>query len=160
MPRRWIIRCNRVRPVALVGVLAALLLPSIGCSHVKTPVLAFNDDGEYLPRDVGDGLVRKPNSLIPDVPMPVGFKAVASQSNWQYDGKVRVVNHVYQGHAEPGDAVAFYQRVLPQNQWKMVDIQAIGETTVMRYTKGSERLSVTTEDGWATTTIKINIDAR
>lgn len=142
------------------AVAIALLLTLSACGHVKTPIVAFNDDGQYLPRDVGDGLVQSRTSLIPDVPMPVGFKAVASLSNWQYDGQVRVVNHVYQGHAKQGEAAAFYQRVLPANNWTPGDIEAVGETTMMRFTKGPERLVVTTEQSWSITTITIKISAR
>ncbi len=136
------------------------LLAATGCGSIKTPAVAFNDDGEYLPQDVGEGLVVSPNPLIPDVPMPVGFKAVASQCFWQYDGNVRVVQHVYQGHAEPGDAAEFYQRTLASYNWDMVDIQAVGSATVLRYTKGLEQLTITTKDGWAVSTITINIDAK
>lgn len=142
------------------AVAIALTLSLCACGSVKTPVLAFNDDGQYLPRDVGSGLVMSQKSLIPDVPMPVGFKAVSSRSNWQYDGQVRVVNHVYQGHAEPGDAVAFYQRVLPLNQWTLVEIEGVGDTTVLRYTKGAERLAVTVNNGWGVATVTIKIEAR
>lgn len=138
----------------------AVLLSLSGCGYVKTPIVAFNDDGQYLPRDVGDGLVQARASLIPDVPMPVGFKAVASQSNWQYDGQVRVVNHVYQGHAQQGEAAAFYRRLLPANNWTPGEIESVGEVTVMRFTKGPERLVVTTEQGWGIATIRIKIDAR
>jgi hypothetical protein len=136
------------------------MLVAVGCSSIKTPAVAFTDDGEFLPQDVGKGLVRSPNPLIPDVPMPVGFKAVASQCFFQYDGSVRVVQHVYQGHAEPGDAAEFYQRTLPSNNWSMIDIQAVGEATVLRYTKGPEQLKITTRDGWAVSTITINIDSK
>ena len=126
----------------------------------QDPAVAFNDDGQYLPKDVGEGLVASPNPLIPDVPMPVGFKAVASQCHWQYDGNVRVVHHVYQGHADPGDAVEFYQRTLPSNKWSLVDMQSIGDSTVIRYNKGPESLKITTKDGWAVSTVTINIDTK
>jgi len=137
-----------------------VLFSTAGCNHIKTPAVAFSDDGDYLPQDVGDGLVKSPNPLIPDVPMPVGFKAVASQCFWEYNGSVRKVQHVYQGHAEPGDAAEFYQRTLPANDWTLVDIQGVGEATVLRYTKGPETLKITTKDGWAVSTIQINIDAK
>ena len=48
---------------------------------MQTPMLAFTDDGQYLPRDVGQGLVVSPNPLIADVPIPVGFKAVSDASS-------------------------------------------------------------------------------
>jgi hypothetical protein len=138
----------------------AVLFSAVGCGSIKTPAVAFSDDGDYLPQDVGEGLVKSPNPLIPDVPMPVGFKAVASQCFWQYNGSVREVQHVYQGHAEPGDAAEFYQRVLPSNNWVLADIQGVGQATVLRYTKGPEQLKITTKDGWAVSTIQINIEAK
>ena len=53
-------------------ILPALLLTAAGCQHIKTPVLAFSDDGDYPQPTVGDGLVASPESYIPAVPMPVG----------------------------------------------------------------------------------------
>lgn len=146
----------------LSAIALALLvwISATGCSYVKTPVLAFSDDGDYLPGKVGTGLVASPTPLIPDVPMPVGFKAVPSQSHWHFDGRVRVVNHVYQGQAKDGDAAAFYRLVLPQNDWAMIDSQAIGDTVILRYTKGPESLSVTCDPGWSVTTVTISIGAR
>lgn len=145
--------CRSAAAVVLLFTLSA-------CSYVKTPVVAFSDDGQYLPRDVGDGLVQSRTPLIPDVPIPVGFKADRELSHWHYDGQVRVVNHVYQGHANPGEASAFYQRVLPSKGWTMLETQGVGDTTVLRYSKGPERLTITTDQGWGIATITINIDAR
>ncbi len=144
---------------AAYALAAGMLLVSAGCRFVKTPVVAFSDDGDYLQREVGRGLVADPNPLIPDVPMPVGFKAL-NESNWRYDGRVRVVNHIYQGHAKPGDAVAFYQRTLPGHDWLMVDMQGVGESTILRYTKGPEQLSVSAEDSWGVATITIEMQGR
>ena len=109
---------------------------------------------------MGQGLVVSNTPLIPDVPMPVGFKAVASQSGWNWNGQVRQVNHVYQGRSKVGDAAAFYQRTLPSNGWLLQDIQAVGDTTVLRYNKSIERMSITIDEGWSVTTLTINIDAR
>lgn len=145
-------------PLLLAALATLILLPA--CRHIQTPIIAFNDDGQYLPRDVGDGLVASPNPLIPDVPMPVGFKAVASQSSWQFDGRVRVVRHVYQGQAKQGDASAFYQLQLPEHNWSMIDIQAVGDSTVLRYAKGPERLSITAQQSWSVSTVTIDIQER
>jgi hypothetical protein len=143
-------------PVFALALVA--LLPAVGC-NMKTPVVAFSD-GELLQKDVGDGLVASPNPLIPDVPMPVGFKAVPSKSNWRYDGRVRVVHHVYEGYAKQGDAVEFYQRTLPDHNWTLVDMQSIGGATVLRYVKGPEQLAITTDKSWGVTSITIDIEAK
>ena len=144
----------------LSALLLAALLATAGCGHIKTPALAFTDDGEYLPAEHGDGLVVAPNPLIPDVPMPVGFRAVASQSHWQFDGRVRMVHHVYQGQARQGDAVDFYSRTLPSNGWELLDMQTVGESMLLRYTKGVESLNVTVYHCWGVSTVTIVIEDR
>jgi len=142
------------------ALILALLVPLCACSYVKTPVLAFNDDGEYLPGTVGQGLVAAPTSLIPDVPTPVGFKVVNELSGHTWNGQVREVYHVYQGRSKDGDAAAFYQRTLPSNGWNLQDIKVNGNTTTLNYSKGGERLLITIEEGWSVTTVNIDIDAR
>lgn len=137
-----------------------VLLAAAGCGHIKTPAVAFTDDGDYLPPDVGNGLVASPTPLIPDVPMPIGFKAVPSKCSSGFDGRVRTVRHVYQGHAKQGDAVDFYRLALVENKWDMVDMQSVSTATVLRYTKGPERLNITADHRWGVTTLTIVIDGQ
>lgn len=137
-----------------------VLLPALGCSYVKTPAIAFSDDGDYLPQDVGRGLVASPESKIADVPMPIGFKPVGSKCSWAWDGRARVVRHVYQGHSKQGDVVEFYRRTLPGQGWALVDMQSISDSTVIRYTKGVEQMAITSERSWGVSTITIDIKAR
>lgn len=137
-----------------------VLLPALGCGYVKTPAIAFSDDGEYLPQDVGRGLVSSPDSKIADVPMPIGFKPVGSKCSWGWDGRARVVHHVYQGHSKQGDVVEFYQRTLSDHGWSMVDMQSISDSTVIRYSKGVEQMAITSERSWGVSTITIDIKAR
>ena len=138
----------------------ALLTFAAGCQHIQTPFIAFSDDGQYLQPSVGDGLVADPASLIPDVPMPVGFRPVASQSTSSFDGQVRTVHHVYQGHAQAGAAAAFYQNTLPTHDWGWVDTQNIRNTTTSTYTKGAERLTLQTRFHLGVSTITVQIHAR
>jgi len=140
--------------------LPALLLTAAGCQHIKTPVLAFSDDGDYLQPTVGDGLVASPESYIPDVPMPVGFRAVASQCTSSFDGRARTVHHVYQGHTRAGNSAAFYQRVLPEHGWQFVDHQNVSNQSTLNYTKGGERLAVQTRHSAGVSTVTITIAAR
>lgn len=136
-----------------------LLIAVTGCG-MKTPALAFSDDGAYLPRKVGQGLVASANPLIPDVPMPIGFKAVPSKSHWHYNGQIRTVTHVYQGHCEQGDALSFYREQLPDYNWTLDQIQTVADASVMYYNKGPERLTVTSTYAWGVATITIEIDRR
>ena len=130
-----------------------------GCSYIKTPVLAFSDNGDYLEPTVGDGLVASPESYIPDVPFPIGFKAVPSQCTSSFDGRVRTITHLYQGHAKLGETEQFYMTQLPRNDWRFTDSTSVGETTSTTYTKGAERLTVQTDHSYGVMTITIHIGA-
>lgn len=152
-------RMTKMIRLTQIALALVVLLPALGCSYVKTPVVAFSDDGDYLPKDVGRGLVASPDSKIADVPMPIGFKPVGSKCSWGWDGRARKVHHVYQGHSKQGDVVEFYQRTLPGHGWTMVDMQSISDSTVMRYTKGVEQMAITSERGWGVATITIDIKA-
>ncbi|MEM9416670.1 MAG: hypothetical protein AAGA29_14510 [Planctomycetota bacterium] len=151
---RWI----PARPMLFL--LPAMLMLAGGCQHIKTPVLAFTDDGEYLQPAVGEGLVASPESYIPDVPMPVGFRAVASQCTSSSDGQSRTVHHVYQGHAKSSAAAAFYQDLLPEHGWTFVSAENVSDTATLFYTKGRESLTVETRHGYGVTTVTIDINAR
>ncbi|XAM00250.1 hypothetical protein OT109_02450 [Phycisphaeraceae bacterium D3-23] len=144
----------------MLFLLPALLTLVGGCQHIKTPVLAFTDDGDYLQPAVGEGLVASRESYIPDVPMPIGFRAVASQCTSGSDGRSRTVHHVYQGHAKSSAAAAFYQDVLPEHGWDFVSAQNVSDTATLTYTKGSESLTVETRHGYGVTTVTIDINAR
>ena len=155
-----------MRNALLLLVLFALL--GAGCKHVQTPVLAFTDDGDYLGYKGGKGLVASSESPIPDVPIPVGFKAVISRSSSSFDGIVRTVNHTYQGRGKAADAVAFYRSHLALNDWQFVsrNDQTDG-STVLSYVKGNEQLEVYVRQGTlvntfdsSVTTIVVGINAR
>jgi len=141
------------RMLPLLIVLAGL---NAGCQNVKTPVIAFTDDGDYLGYKGGKGLVASDESPIPDVPMPIGFKPVVSKSSSSFDGNVRTVNHVYQGRARHADAVAFYRNILPIYDWEFVSrSDQTDGSTIQYFTKGRESLEVFTRQG----TLMQNIDS-
>lgn len=127
----------------------------------QVPVVAFNDDGEYLPKRVGPGLVAATESPIPDVPMPIGFKPVVSQCSSSFDGVARTVTHVYQGRARAAEAVLFYYQQLPLFGWEQADRQTHEDgSTTLFYTKGAESLSMRLSNRFNTTTIEAYIAAR
>ena len=160
---------------AMMPVLAATLLAVGGCGDswnrpqewrfaAADPMTAYSDEGHYLPLQVGEGVVADPDSPIPDVPRPVGFVALASQSSSFSDGNARVVEHVYQGRVrKPSDVTAFYRQQLtqPGNDWTLVDqYQATGGGTVLSYVKGPEQMTVTLRTRRGVTTIVIRIGPR
>lgn len=155
------------RRLLLLAMVAALP----GCNDQKTVqappvriphVIALSDEGAYLPPPAGPGVVASLDSLIPDVPMPVGFKPVASKCQSSFDGTARQVRHVYQGRSRGAEVVRFYQQQLTRNDWRPVGRQQEdGGAVVLSYAKGPEALRVRVHEGWAgVVTIGISIFAQ
>jgi hypothetical protein len=114
---------------------------AVGCSE-KVHVLSLSSDGQYLAPQIGPGLVARPDSPIPDLPMPIGFVIVVDQSRVESRGLSRYVRHVYQGRASMADATRFYRHHAPLQQWRSLGEQTQDGQTVMWYAKGSERLTL------------------
>ncbi len=152
--------------------LSALTLIAVttlaGCNQNPTrrvpfevPVVAWNDDGQYLPKQVGPGLVAIQNAPIPDVPMPIGFKPVISQCSSSFDGVARTVTHVYQGRARSPETVRFYRQQLPLQGWLQVDKQIHEDgSTSLHYTKGAEALGIRLSNRFKTATIEVFLSPR
>lgn len=145
------------RHLALLAVLLSLTVALAGCGAFKNPVMSYSDDGELLPNPGGKGLVLSPTPYIPDVPTPLGFKIVASQSSSSFDGRVRTVNHYYQGRANPGETVEFYKAHLPRNGWEFITSDVGGQTTTLRYTKGPETLTLSVRHVQGVSSVTVNL---
>ncbi|MEM1353666.1 MAG: hypothetical protein AAGH88_02160 [Planctomycetota bacterium] len=146
-----------IRRVLVMMMMTSLIAACPGCGAFKNPIVAYSDDGELLPNPGGKGLVVSPAPYIPDVPIPVGFKIVASQSSSSFDGRVRTVYHYYQGRANPGETVAFYQAHLPRNQWEFVTTSTGGQTTTLRYVKGPESLALSVRHVQGVSSVTVEI---
>jgi hypothetical protein len=148
---------HRLAP-ACFAILAALILASAaGCSSVPH---YFSDDRQLLDEPTGEPLVARPNSPIPDAPMPVGFVMVETRSRaYTVAGGGRFVEHCYQGRAEKADVMRFYHEQLARNGWTNLSEQNQSGNITSFYSKGPEslRLSVT---GDAVTTVVITIRNR
>jgi len=127
----------------------------------EVPVVAWNDDGQYLPKRVGPGLVASEASPIPDVPIPIGFKPVVSQCSSSFDGVARTVTHVYQGRARLPETVLFYRQQLPLDGWLRVDKQVHEDgSNSLHYTKGAEALGLRLSGRFNTATIEVYLTPR
>ncbi len=143
----------------LGGVLGVLVLAGLaGCTSASRPgpVLAYSDDGVYLPFQFGEGLVPDQKSPIPDVPKPIGFAAVPSRSSSSFDGYARMVEHVYQGRSGLNDVLAFYETQLRYHGWSG-ELNADQDGPIRGYVKGSEslRLGVSSAGGVISVTVVI-----
>jgi hypothetical protein len=136
----------------------------VGCQRapVSLPPFGVSQDYQVLQGQPGPGLVANPNSPIPDVPKPIGFKPLVGLSSASSDGVARTVRHVYQGVGSSADAVNFYHRALPLNHWRFVSQRTIPEGgTLIVYNKGNEDLHIATQQGFGgVSTITIDIVPR
>jgi hypothetical protein len=154
------------KALSLLTLIAASALT--GCNSNPTrrvpfevPMVAWNDDGQYLAKRVGPGLVAAENAPIPDVSMPIGFKPVISQCSSSFDGVARTVTHVYQGRARLPEIVTFYRQQLPLDGWQQVDKQMHEDDSVsLHYTKGAEALGVRLSTHFKTATVEVFMTPR
>lgn len=150
---------DKVR-LTLMLMLMLASAPLVGCRApvAVPPVAAFSEEGAYLPGRVGPGAIASPNSLIQDVPMPVGFEAVASRSTSKIEDGLRLVKHVYQGRADGGEVVMMYRRSLERYNWGFVGREQLEDgSTVLRFEKGREALRVHVGERWGVTTVLVEI---
>jgi len=154
------------KTLSILTLLAVTVLA--GCNQDPTrrvpfevPVVDWNDDGQYLPKRVGPGLVAREQSPIPDVPMPIGFKPVVSQCSSSFDGVARTVTHVYQGRSRTPETILFYRQQLPLQNWQVVDMQTHEDgSTSLHYMKGAETLGVRLSGRYNTATIEVFMSPR
>ena len=69
------------------------------------------------------GLIAKARPPVLDIPVPIGFELVESQSRNRSGGGIRWIDHVYVGNAEKFEVVRFYRRHMEQHGWKEMSYQ-------------------------------------
>ncbi len=148
--------------LSLVGLLVATLL-AVGCNKGGQgifPMIAYSDDGDFLPKPSGAGLVMAPDAEIPDVPRPVGFVGVPSKSTSSVDPLtgIRTVYHVYQGRSNTQDAAAYFRRNLDDFGWKLDGFDT-GDprATLQSYVKGPEQLRIAITGDKGITTLAVTL---
>jgi hypothetical protein len=127
----------------------------VGCNRMG--VGYYSDDGQTLPPPAGEGLVAMPSAAIPDVPQPIGFVLVKSQSKASVANGVRTVSHVYQGRASMADAVAYYRRELNKAGWKLQNEELLAGATEMYATKQGEQVTASLSDRKGILTVRVAI---
>lgn len=152
---------NRVplRPTfCLVALSAALALSLGGCS--RNPVATFSQDLQYLSKQPGPGLVADPQSPIPDVPHPIGFKPLVAPDAPPSTGAGRDLRHVYQGRASLADVRLFYTQQLRLADWEdlRVRFSEFGEFALSANKRG-EVLALRAKQEGKRTTVVVTVDA-
>lgn len=146
------------RQLGLTLILAALS----GCGGLASVQLpggaAYSDDGQYLPPPPGPGLIVNADSLIPDVPTPIGFKPLADRSYNHSTQVARDLKYWFQGQGQLAEAELFYRRELAEHHWRFLSREdAPDGSVVLRFTKAPEALRVRLAQTHAVTTIVITI---
>ncbi len=148
--------------VCLASLGLGLVVPACNGPVRVRPLGGMTDDRQRLDPRTGPGLVADPASPIPDVPIPVGFKALPALCAVELTPQGRSVEHVYQGLADMEDAASFYST----NLWRFGWVRESMEITpgkepaaVLAYTKGPERLDIQAL-GDGRVTLQINISPR
>lgn len=128
------------------------------------PYAGMTEDRQPLQRRVGPGLVADPESPIPDMPKPVGFKPLPARCFVDVSASgARQVEHVYQGLADLTDVSDFYNQNLWRFGWvqesSMSSADVSAPAAALRYTKGPERLTILAS-GENLITLQVNIAPR
>lgn len=153
------------RPYASFALLLALLMVT-ACEYTQTePIVAYSEEGIYLPKPAGEGIVAETQErwFIPDVPIPVGFVQNAGRSSSRFDSLegFRVVHHEYQGRGPLAEVADLYERVLPLQDWtRVAEYRSEGDLISYKFTKGNEELVLGINKRLAVVNITIDIDRR
>ena len=145
-------------------IMTLCLIPLLtACS--PTPIsslIGYSDDWQSLPQQTGPGLVADPTSPIPDVMMPIGFKAIPNKCTSKSDSVYRTANHTYQGRAKLTDLIRYFQAHLPDADWKMVNRldDPIRKTLILNWQKGLEDLQITLSKRASVSTVVVIIQPR
>jgi hypothetical protein len=122
-----------------IALLAALVIS--GCQDGTTPPdtdagsnTASGKPGKIPPA----GLVSTARPLIPDLPVPIGFKLAENISRNYESAGARFIDHTYIGRADKVRAERFYRLHMPSSGWTLRGSQMVRGTFLMRFEKASE----------------------
>jgi hypothetical protein len=94
--------------------LAALSLAAVGCTPSSS---ANNSGGSNAGGSVSPDLPALASPMVPDVPVPAGFKWDQGKSQNSATPGVRVISHIYKGSAEKFAVASFYRKQMPVSGW-------------------------------------------
>jgi hypothetical protein len=85
--------------------------------------------------------------VIADVPWPEGFSYDDSRSRSFTAAGTRYIDHLYKGRQDKYEALLFYKRYMPANQWTQVREANLQGDVLLDFDKGNERCSITITNG-------------
>ena len=104
-----------------------------------------------------DRLAASKRLVIPDVPVPDGFKMDLKFSDWRNSsGGLRTGYALYTGRASLPALVEFYKDNMPISGWAMIDESGTSGSYILRYEKGSEKVDVKVTPGGIYTDIMVS----
>lgn len=144
-------------PIFAALTLASMMVLAVGGCAESPTLVHLSEDGRILRKPASAELVAKPDSPIPDVPMPVGFVFIETRSSSQSVGHLRRVDHVYQGLASRGQVAEYYRRVLPASGWQRGSDEMAGPSHVLRYMKDREALEIRITESNSVATVRVRL---
>jgi hypothetical protein len=126
-------------------------LPAVGTAALVALATAAGCD--WFNRRSEPPTAPPPVSRIPDVPVPVGFKFDAGQSNDRIGGDVRVVVHTYKGglgSMNVAETCEWYRQSMPGNGWQKMEESFSDKCHRFLFVKGNENCWISIWDDWGT----------
>jgi len=130
-----------------------------GCPIQQRQVpMGVSNDWDYLEPQPSIGLVAVADPLIADVPEPVGFPAIASESISSVTGGGRLVHYVYQGRTSLADVSLFYRQQLTLHGWSNIVVSPDSENHMtLTADKPAEQLTIRVKDSNSLVTLTVDI---
>jgi len=92
-------------------------------------------------------LIPQSRPLLPDVPLPMKFELVESDSHEWTDGQLRYVHHLFKGSEDLQSVLRFYEKQMPIHHWTLQEKQLIRGRTEMDFVKSTEKARVSVYRG-------------
>lgn len=103
-----------------------------------------------------DRLATTPRRVIPDVPVPDGFRMDLDHTFYNSSGTIRSGYATYTGRAKMPMLVEFYKDNMPISGWALTNESGSGGSYILNYEKTAEQVAVKITPGTFYTTIVVS----
>lgn len=124
---------QRISAVVRVGLLSVVVIGVLGVGacdkESRTPTI----------------LQSRPQSYVPDIPVPTGFERDERTSNYTSTAGHREVRDVYRGKEQPLAVRNFYVHYMSTGGWELLDDKLQNAVYLLNYRKDMERCEIRIE---------------
>jgi len=143
----------------IIAVVAAAALASLGGCKDTQSMKAQRDKADSLAPE----LAPKALPMLPDMPVPLGFKLAQSRSrSFRSASGARYADLVYTGRKDKFSVARFYRKQMPISRWELEKDLFVQGDVILGFKKETERCDITISDSkvlwlFAKTTVKVQI---